>query len=265
MKCSNCGNDISRGEKFCRVCGSKVSNNGLAIASVVLGILSITICILVLPVGIIGLVLGCVQKDKTSLRNTGIVLNVIGIVLSVLIWCGIAFLAIDVNKSLFSGTFLDNIVEKIKSNANIHMENDDWETYESIRKEVSHGKEKTLIGTWRLLGDEIEYVEVKDETFCTFTDIETREDADCGTYKLANLIDENDIVNKYTNSLKEIIEKNGVYLMKVRFVYDAEEENISLMWVLIDHKEEGIQAIVVNNTDEEDSDDISASFIKIAD
>lgn len=103
MYCSNCGNK-NEGNNYCINCGNKLinSNNndninvikedgsGLKTASIVLGILGIIGSLLIIfsPIAfifsLIGLILGIIAAKKV--RNvSGIVLNSIGLILSIII------------------------------------------------------------------------------------------------------------------------------------------------------------------------------------
>jgi len=100
VNCVNCGNKIKKSDSFCVICGKKIenkqeknnnsSNCGLKIASIVLGILGIIFSLMLFlsPVSfiisLIGLILGiCALKHVKNV--VGIVLNSIGLFLSVLI------------------------------------------------------------------------------------------------------------------------------------------------------------------------------------
>ena len=69
-------------------------SNGLAIASLVLGIVSIVFCFIIqwlgLIIGIVGIVLGVMAKKKnpTGMATAGLVLSIIGTVL-----CALVFIA----------------------------------------------------------------------------------------------------------------------------------------------------------------------------
>ena len=109
MHCSNCGNEIKNDEKFCSSCGTpikKEQSEGLGIASMVLGIISLVFCIflniLTLPLSLTGLILGIVNKAKKGKRISGIILNSISIILSIVIFIFIIFLGITIIGSVFS-------------------------------------------------------------------------------------------------------------------------------------------------------------------
>ena len=69
-------------------------SNGLAVASLVLGIVSIVFCFIIqwlgLIIGIVGIVLGVMAKKKnpTGMATAGLVLSIIGTVL-----CALVFIA----------------------------------------------------------------------------------------------------------------------------------------------------------------------------
>ena len=106
MYCSNCGNKIDNSNKYCVYCGIKLDKiglentsnivkkeeNGLRIVSIVLGILgiigSVTFIFFVYAfiLSVVGLILGICATKKG--RNVlGIVLNSVGLVLSIIMFC----------------------------------------------------------------------------------------------------------------------------------------------------------------------------------
>lgn len=117
MYCTSCGSRIGADSNFCSECGSKleygytgsIDNNvntvvksdscGMKIASIVLGILGIigTFFVFLSPVSliltIVGLIFGIISM-KTCNNVVGIVLNSIGLFLSVIIISFLAFLVI---------------------------------------------------------------------------------------------------------------------------------------------------------------------------
>ena len=126
MNCSKCGAELEKDSKFCSYCGNeipskkgktkkeetveeakeevkvekvevkeKVENtnkvtDGKATASLVLGICSFVVFCLMLPLSIIGLILGIASKEKSGKRTAGIVINAIGLALSLI--CSIVML-----------------------------------------------------------------------------------------------------------------------------------------------------------------------------
>jgi|GEM_PF-4857015 len=100
MFCKNCGRELKDDAKFCDNCGAKVvfkhANNdddenekpecdGKVTIAFVLGISSLavwTLPVIGLPISIIGLVLG-VKSNKVKLHTAAIILNIIGLVLSI--------------------------------------------------------------------------------------------------------------------------------------------------------------------------------------
>ena len=99
--CENCGKEIGNLDKHCSHCGKKVNNEsvpvkkssnmeGLGTASMVIGIISLVfsfiINIFIFPVAVIGLILGIISKAHKGKRISGIVLNIIAIVFSILVF-----------------------------------------------------------------------------------------------------------------------------------------------------------------------------------
>ena len=122
MNCKNCGAKLKTNAKFCHACGQPVesaeNNNttvvsdsnsnqnanyqnmyyqnmnntpqekeeGLAIASVVLGGLSFLIGGVVVILPIVGLILGICAKKKSTLKTVGIILNSVSLFFIVILW-----------------------------------------------------------------------------------------------------------------------------------------------------------------------------------
>lgn len=119
MFCRNCGKNLNSGQMFCGNCGTKIENqnnvnsfgqytqgnyninnqsnlessnnkkSGLSITSLILGIVSILLSFLlnifIIPVAILGLILGLIDKKKSRMKITGIILNSLGIVFPIII------------------------------------------------------------------------------------------------------------------------------------------------------------------------------------
>lgn len=137
MFCNKCGNKIEGNEKFCKVCGNNLNNNyqpqnnntekqknGLAIASLVIGIVSIVLSLLInvfiFPLAITGLILGIVNKNKCGQKTAGIILNSISMVISIIVLICISF--------IFVGVFniFGNLYEDIKEDINSNPVNGVW-------------------------------------------------------------------------------------------------------------------------------------------
>lgn len=122
--CSNCGNKIQTGDVFCSKCGLRINqqnipsnmndlqknnHDGFKIASLVLGIITIVGSIifnfLIIPLAIIGLILGIIYSAKAKKFCAGIILNILGIVIPIVIICLLA----GITSSLVNnGTFFDD-------------------------------------------------------------------------------------------------------------------------------------------------------------
>ena len=100
--CEKCGKELKEGDVFCPKCGTSVlfeekkkkgDNEGLGTASTVLGILSIVFSLLinifVIPLALVGLILGIVNKAQNGRKVSGIVLNGIAMILSVIVFIGL--------------------------------------------------------------------------------------------------------------------------------------------------------------------------------
>lgn len=96
MYCEKCGHEIKEGSNFCLECGTKlkkmsseVNDNkkaNSALVSLIIGIISITFGSFLLPLPIVGLIIGLKAKEKTGVRKTGIILNLVSILFSILMW-----------------------------------------------------------------------------------------------------------------------------------------------------------------------------------
>ena len=103
MYCSNCGSK-NYGNIYCTNCGNKLDNvnnkikqneeNGLRITSIVLGVLGLFSClnfVFGFIFSLVGLILG-IYATKKGKNTLGIVLNSIGLFLSIIIFCLFIFL-----------------------------------------------------------------------------------------------------------------------------------------------------------------------------
>ena len=132
MYCKYCGTQIDKDSKFCTNCGKQTNeiNNNINInnnqnsmqkkdsngtASIILGIISIFIC--ALPLSIVGLILAIKTKDKST-KNAGIILNSIGLALSVLVIIALIFSFInsydDINYDSYDNTTITTEKEDTK-------------------------------------------------------------------------------------------------------------------------------------------------------
>ena len=119
--CENCGKEIDKLDKHCSHCGKKVINepiatgnssnmDGLGTASMVIGIISLVLSfvinIFIIPVALIGLILGIISKVHKGKKISGIILNIIAMLVSILVF--ILWMVLIVNVA-------DNYDEKIKT------------------------------------------------------------------------------------------------------------------------------------------------------
>lgn len=169
MKCNYCGADNKEGSKFCASCGAELKENkttkseeikvekqeikevkpevktepvkanttkdGKATASLVLGICSLIIWCLTFPLSLIGLILGIASKERSGKRTAGIVINAIGLALSLCvllfwIWFGTTVnTAIEeVNRSGDINKFFETLEEEMeKQEYNVDTEEEEKE------------------------------------------------------------------------------------------------------------------------------------------
>lgn len=115
MKCKYCNSDIEDGAKFCPSCGKSVDgpriNNGLAVASLVLGIISLIGGFATIIIPIIGLVLGLSHKEKCSEKTLGVTLNAVGLVLGLLVG-GLLVGAVSIFGKFINSTDFDNLRDR---------------------------------------------------------------------------------------------------------------------------------------------------------
>ena len=102
--CDNCGQKLKTEDQYCPNCGQKIgarvvireNKEGLGTASMVIGIISLVLAFIisvgVFPLAIVGLILGIVNKADKGKKVSGIILNIIAILLSIMIF--IAFLVV---------------------------------------------------------------------------------------------------------------------------------------------------------------------------
>ena len=178
MKCTNCGKEVKKTDKFCQYCGTEVkaeekkttktavvekkaetkktaakkveavkveepkveekkSGNGLAIASMVLGIIGIVFSLILGPVAFIlpllALIFGLCSK-KSGYKTAGIITSIVGFVIEIII----IIIYVLFFSSLFSliGNYVDNYDYNYNNNYNYDY---DYDSY----------KNKTPYGTWK--------------------------------------------------------------------------------------------------------------------
>lgn len=104
--CNNCGEKLKEGEVYCSKCGKNqkervITNNdkeGLGTASMVIGIISLvlalTVNVIAFPIALVGLILGIVSKAQNGKKISGIILNIIAMVVGVIVFIGLIVLFI---------------------------------------------------------------------------------------------------------------------------------------------------------------------------
>ena len=272
MKCDKCGNEIKEGEVYCKICGNKIGmpNNTLAIISIVIGVMSIFLGTIFIPISIIGLIIGICQSDKSPLKTTGIVLNIVGFTIGLILWALIFSFIFNVGNTIIddktNNGFIDNTIETIKKFIGFEVDSKYWDEYKDERQGAL-GKEQTLTGLWKQLGETNNYYELTEDTICIYDDIENKNNSKCGTYKILDF-DEDD--SPYLNNIKKRIMNRGIIVIEINYINETIEETtqekVDLLWILTDHKEEGIEAKVIE--DSEDDDESSSKpmiFVKMSD
>lgn len=158
MYCTNCGNKCNGGN-FCTRCGNKLEelkvdnttmnkgvnnkvvvkeeNSGLKTASIVLGILGIvgSLMIVFFPVSfilsLIGLILGIVATKKVK-NVVGIILNSVGLFLSIIICIACVWFLICIGSGIKTGSDFYDEYYNDDYNWNYDDYFDDSESYESF-------------------------------------------------------------------------------------------------------------------------------------
>lgn len=107
MYCKNCGTENEKETKYCVKCGKELSkkSEGLGTASMIIGIIAILLSfiftLLNLLLSLIGLILGIVNKAQGGKKFSGIVLNALAIVFSILMF----FVYIMIGIGMFGAIF----------------------------------------------------------------------------------------------------------------------------------------------------------------
>lgn len=120
MFCNKCGSKVEGNAKFCNNCGNSLQinvvnqninkseeKNGLAVASLVIGIISTILSfflnIFIFPVAITGLILGIVNKNKCGSKTAGIILNSLSMVIAIIILTAAILIVGSLNELLEEG------------------------------------------------------------------------------------------------------------------------------------------------------------------
>ncbi len=183
MNCKNCGNKLAEGSKYCSVCGSKVtkaleekanttsSSKGQAIASLVIGIVSIFFGSLFMALPILGLILGVTYKEKCSEKTAGIILNIIGLVFSILSLIATLFFSFFITSGVF-----ENIIDKIDFNE-IHFNiEDNWDEYSNYVDYNNLDLTENIEGIWRELSDSNGYLMFSEDEYYFYKDMDDKEE-----------------------------------------------------------------------------------------
>ena len=200
MKCNYCGADNKEGAKFCASCGAELKEkkkeevkvekvevkevkepvketkpstvkDGKATASLVLGICGLIIWCLTLPLTIVGLILGIASKERSGKRTAGIVINSIGLALSI-----IALIIM-----FMFGAIINTAIEEVNRSGNLEdffetleREMEKVEEYESNNNTLTPAtpKEPVITDSSKIVGDEnYGYVKVP-TTWVPFKDVD---------------------------------------------------------------------------------------------
>ena len=184
--CENCGTKLDKNDSHCPKCDKKEDtpvvkedkkehkNEGLGTASMIIGIISVVLSliinVLVIPLALSGLIIGIVHKAKNGKRISGIILNGVAILLSIIILL------------IIFALFTVRVTEKISDNYNGYSE--------YIPSEI---EEENIMGRWnckktdKIMNKDYELSIVinGDDTFSIYNNEETKNYVE-GKYKFVN-------------------------------------------------------------------------------
>ncbi|MBQ2639990.1 MAG: zinc-ribbon domain-containing protein [Bacilli bacterium] len=146
--CSKCGKKLKKGDLFCGECGTKVgkkvakkkeevskketkkSNEGLVVASLVIGIIAIifsaVLNILIVPLAILGLIFGIVGKSSKGKgkKIAGIILNSLALFIAIVVFTIIVVFIVSVVND--SDNVFNNAYKDIVSTADEDSIHETW-------------------------------------------------------------------------------------------------------------------------------------------
>lgn len=240
MKCNYCGADNKEGSKFCVSCGAELkekkttkseeikvekqevkevkpevkaepvkantTKDGKATASLVLGICSLIIWCLTFPLSLIGLILGIASKERSGKRTAGIVINAIGLALSLCvllfwIWFGTTVnTAIEeVNRSGDINKFFETIEEEMeKQEYNVDTDEDEEEEENTMAVGDSHYGYVKVPTNWH------KFIDVDGNTTFQYSDV-----GDLGYIVTLQTYEENIAPYTAANNVKNSIVSEG--------------------------------------------------------
>lgn len=134
--CKYCGQEIDKTDEYCPKCGksqsdeikinNKANKEGLGTTSMILGIISLILAFIinlfVLPLALAGLIIGIVNKAQNGKKVSGIILNGIAMIVSVLVFIALIVLLV--------------------------MVVDDYDTEGSSRHHISEIGQEEVLGKW---------------------------------------------------------------------------------------------------------------------
>ena len=168
--CVNCGNNLNQNQSNDKTSSDK-KTDGLAIASLILGISSIVIPCLILPLAIIGLILGIVSKSKSGVKIAGIIINTIALVLCFLL-IALYFIATPSIEKAIENQWNEIITEEKDNSSNdwTNIETEEKDSKPSVKSTDLKKKEngKTVIYFFR--GEGCPHCEEAEEWFKSIED-----------------------------------------------------------------------------------------------
>ena len=204
------------------------------------------------------------RRDKTSvISNWSIIFPMIAaLIIGVMIILKI--ISIDPTKFFDFGEPTNHIIND-KANANEEYGYRNWELYSNLRKDRL-GKNINLDGGWRILDDSNKYIEFRGDKYYIFDDIKKKGDNySSGTYSLLSLEINDERIKNAVEGVDGLIVQNNFYLIRFnqnKLIINKEDKSDSIvnnsfnqLWLLVDHDEEGIEAIVIDydNINEENT------------
>lgn len=123
--CENCGQELTNEDIYCPKCGKnlkKVSRRpkkeGLGTAAMVIGIISLVfsfiINVFIFPLALVGLILGIVNKAQKGKKVSGIVLNSIAMIVSILVFIAwiVLLIVIAEEKNDYSKNLPNRVIQE---------------------------------------------------------------------------------------------------------------------------------------------------------
>jgi len=210
MFCKYCGKKMTKNDKYCASCGKSTIEEeikpinvnelgkGRAIASLVIGIISVIFAGFI-PLPIIGLILGYSYKGKCTEKTAGIILNIIGIILSVIIFVFfVIFGIVVISDAISDGNLIDINIEKP----------DEWDNYSKYIENDELDFSTSIVGNWKELSTYKSYLTFSENEYYFYDDINNMEkNYTTGTYTLYNGMEELSKLEEEKSFITDLLNK----------------------------------------------------------